>query len=840
MKGCMNKKCGTTSFGELKTGWNLRSGDFALLCLKCGSAFDQHIYCEEFHTDESGWRQCDSCGKRLHCGCIVSLSLIELLDDGGVKCIGCVRNSDPNSSSNGGKSARYGLSTLSENTLGIENHKDNHGSHRLPVPHNLNTNVSLGLPKQENLIYRTAETGATTLSPPPPLSIDAMVNCGAQKGESTWASNLAQPSMGSFLKESLDVSSNNMQNIEHYESVAHPNLNISLSILSGNLQFSSGTVTDEREQIKMSNVFNQGFASPHLVPTPPKLAFPPAAEANMSTMPQLRLARPPGEGRGRHQLLPRYWPRITDQELLQISGDSKCTIIPLFEKVLSASDAGRIGRLVLPKACAEAYFPPISQPEGLPIKIQDVKGNEWVFQFRFWPNNNSRMYVLEGVTPCIQSMQLQAGDTVTFSRKDPEGKLVMGFRKASNSSMQNLPVANGYSGFPQSMKGSTDTHMNALSRQLDSAGGNFNLQNIENIGEPTEEGLLLSSTTKKGRNIGAKSKRLLIDSQDAQTLRLTWEEVQNMLRPPLNAKPSVVVIEDFEFEEYEEPPVFGKSSVFATRSPGVIEQWAQCDNCSKWRRLPADYLLPPKWTCMDNAWDPIRCFCAAPDELSPRELEVFLNINKDSTKKRMTMANKVGQERESCGLSALANAAVLGDNPNESGSSAVATTTKHPRHRAGCSCIVCIQPPSGKGKHNSACTCTVCMTVKRRFKTLMMRKKKRHSDQEAQLVLKTSHTDKCNKKDDKVDDNVVDQNIMAELGDCCSGLDLNCHPELEVDLKAQDSRGNVVNASTPEEQVEETERQPVEEQTVSPSLREQVLPIDGSCEPVNTNKPSDS
>ncbi|KAL6992645.1 B3 domain-containing transcription repressor val2 [Sarracenia purpurea var. burkii] len=80
--------------------------------------------------------------------------------------------------------------------------------------------------------------------------------------------------------------------------------------------------------------------------------------------------------------------------------------------MLSASDAGRIGRLVLPKKCAETYFPPISQPEGLPLKVQDSKGKEWTFQFRFWPNNNSRMYVLEGVTPCIQSMQLQAGDIV--------------------------------------------------------------------------------------------------------------------------------------------------------------------------------------------------------------------------------------------------------------------------------------------------------------------------------------------------------------------------------------------------------------------------------------------
>lgn len=59
----------------------------------------------------------------------------------------------------------------------------------------------------------------------------------------------------------------------------------------------------------------------------------------------------------------------------------------------------------------QAYFPPISQSEGLPLKVQDAKGTEWTFQFRFWPNNNSRMYVLEGVTPCIQSMQLRAGDT---------------------------------------------------------------------------------------------------------------------------------------------------------------------------------------------------------------------------------------------------------------------------------------------------------------------------------------------------------------------------------------------------------------------------------------------
>lgn len=35
-------------------------------------------------------------------------------------------------------------------------------------------------------------------------------------------------------------------------------------------------------------------------------------------------------------------------------------------------------------------------------------------------------------------------------------------------------------------------------------------------------------------------------------------------------------------------------------------QWAQCEDCLKWRKLPACALLPSKWTCSDNSWDPER------------------------------------------------------------------------------------------------------------------------------------------------------------------------------------------------------------------------------------------
>ncbi|KAK9093162.1 hypothetical protein Syun_028073 [Stephania yunnanensis] len=102
-----------------------------------------------------------------------------------------------------------------------------------------------------------------------------------------------------------------------------------------------------------------------------------------------------------------------------------------------------------------------------------------------------------------------------------------------------------------------------------------------------------------------------------------------------------------------------KKTIFTARSSGGQDQWAQCDNCSKWRRLPMDVLVPPKWSCIDNAWDPKRCVCS--------------------------------------GLDALATTAVLGEEWGDSGATCVATTTKHPRHRPGCTCIACIQPPSEHG-----------------------------------------------------------------------------------------------------------------------------------------------
>ncbi|XP_011095138.1 B3 domain-containing transcription repressor VAL2 isoform X1 [Sesamum indicum] len=793
---CMNGMCASSNSLEWRKGWPLRSGGFATLCDNCGTAYKQLVFCEMFHSDETGWRECASCGKRLHCGCIASSSLLELLDTGGVSCKGCSKSSKLPSTPLEEKHKACDLSTENGGDLNFcrmapaqsgddaENDRQEH----LPPPQTVDT-----IPrKQEDDFAGSGEIGYKLLPSFNQSSIGPSKSCDA-------------------LQETRSAKS-------VHESLVQTNLSISLSA-SSNSNSLTGVIAEERQLSTAICSFQQGCRPRHLLPRLPNSILAAGLETNSGTISQLRVARPPVEGRVKNQLLPRYWPRITDQELQQISGDSNSTIVPLFEKVLSASDAGRIGRLVLPKACAEAYFPPISQPEGLPLRIQDVKGKEWVFQFRFWPNNNSRMYVLEGVTPCIQSMQLQAGDTVTFSRMDPEGKLLMGFRKASNSisvqkeshysmnsgalqgetllgSAENLPLMSGYSGLLQSLKGSRNSSMNVYS-------GNINPKIIEK--NVTGDNLLaqpLLLPERKRRNIGPKSKRLLIDGHDSLELRLSWEEVQEMLRPPPSTKPSTISVEDHEFEEFEEPPVFGKRSIFIVRLSGEHEQWTQCDSCFKWRKMPIDVLLPPKWTCRDNITDQARSSCSAPDELSPRELENLLRMNKDFTKRRVPTSLKPVHENESQDLETLTNAAAVGGGMNEPGASSVATTTKHPRHRPGCSCIVCIQPPSGKGKHKPTCLCNVCMTVKRRFKTLMMRKKKRQSEREAEIAQRNQFASAAEEAEvDSVSHQVSPQLVGSDnakksesemLFRCQSdgqsqenaeilkgGLDLNCCPGRE-------------------------------------------------------------
>lgn len=97
--------------------------------------------------------------------------------------------------------------------------------------------------------------------------------------------------------------------------------------------------------------------------------------------------------------------------------------------------------------------------------------------------------------------------------------------------------------------------MNELSRTVHLPNGDVGWPTNEQLGGKLMSGSfpssMLVSDKKRSRNIGSKSKRFLIESQDTLELIHTWEESQDMLFPPLLLNPTIVTVEDNEFEEYE-------------------------------------------------------------------------------------------------------------------------------------------------------------------------------------------------------------------------------------------------------------------------------------------------
>mmetsp|Transcript_36036 Transcript_36036/g.80206 ORF Transcript_36036/g.80206 Transcript_36036/m.80206 type:complete len:285 (-) Transcript_36036:916-1770(-) len=102
-----------------------------------------------------------------------------------------------------------------------------------------------------------------------------------------------------------------------------------------------------------------------------------------------------------------------------------------FEKALTSSDASGSGRVVIPKAIAEQYFPRLEQQNGLPVRAVDTRGREYTFKFRFWINNQvSRMYLLEGAGELHHAYKMSVGDVMVFAQK-PDGTLVVAGRPAT-------------------------------------------------------------------------------------------------------------------------------------------------------------------------------------------------------------------------------------------------------------------------------------------------------------------------------------------------------------------------------------------------------------------------
>jgi hypothetical protein len=116
--------------------------------------------------------------------------------------------------------------------------------------------------------------------------------------------------------------------------------------------------------------------------------------------------------------------------------------IVFFEKSLTSSDASGSGRVVIPKAIAEQYFPRLEQQNGIPVTAVDTRGREYTFKYRFWVNNQSRMYLLEGAGELHRAYKMNVGDVMVFAQK-PDGSLVVAGRPATKVCFGDVGVRQG-------------------------------------------------------------------------------------------------------------------------------------------------------------------------------------------------------------------------------------------------------------------------------------------------------------------------------------------------------------------------------------------------------------
>ncbi|XP_047954228.1 B3 domain-containing protein Os07g0563300-like isoform X1 [Salvia hispanica] len=714
MEVCFNSNCRESS-EKWKRGWRRRTGEYAHLCDPCASAYEDGKFCETFHTNASGWRCCESCGKQIHCGCIVSFHMFVLLDAGGIECLTCAKKSYMMTPNPAWPPPLHFLPSHPERMKDISMKTWSGIAASGPVPWHqapslfngpsIQANDQLKMPFEVDVsdgIGRYGLSERLSMASPEMKQERSCARLANGKMRFGPPEILQNGNIGFKVKEQHCPFTSDFKPIYSRNDTSS---NQSLGVASSS--------KNETDDAPISSILSQ---SPSVSITVGKQVFS-SSGLDSCGEGQIRDEKSRGDVRSRNQLLPRYRPQITNKELQKISGDLKC-ITPLFEKMLSASDAGRIGRLVLPKKCAEAYFPSINQAEGLPLNVQDIKGKEWVFQFRFWPNNNSRMYVLEGITPCIQSMQLQAGDVVTFSRLEPEGKLIMGGRKASVVPSFDQGEVNVI-GSETSSPGDA----NARNKSADIVTVNGHMK------EKVLEDKHVIPAKRKNNYINAKSKRLRIENEDMMELKLTYKEAQSLIRAPEKSVPSSCIVDGCEFEEFEEcEPVIGRPTLFGIDHSGEKIQWVQCEDCLKWRKVPANALVPSNWTCSDNAWDLHRSTCSSAEELTNVLLKQLLPaMNKDPRNKEESSERDADVSVAVEGHDTLANSTIQGEGKGLIASSE--NRTKHPCHRPGCTCIVCLQPPSGKGtKHGPSCDCGVCTPLRFRFRTLMERLEKKQTE----------------------------------------------------------------------------------------------------------------
>ncbi|CAM6045556.1 unnamed protein product [Sphagnum compactum] len=347
------------------------------------------------------------------------------------------------------------------------------------------------------------------------------------------------------------------------------------------------------------------------------------------------------------------------------------TMTLLFEKVASITDCRSTGHFVLPKRKVEEHFPALSRPGGVWMKLLDEFGKEWAFEFCFWHSKESRIYYFKKFYPYVQSTDLRGGDTVYFSRIEPQGTLFMGYRKQNSvaskydqaaatpaTSMNDpdyLPSSSEHgSGCVGDQKSALlaprnelrlygADHVNSLDRVFTKRKRRKESPSFfahgTNVIDQLAPGEALVGEKAAGRQDTKSQVMQHMDSRTSGPLSskwkrlreyaeeyIEWEEMHGLLQPLPGVLPTIVTIEGHDFEEYKEAPVLTKRTFFSSDLCRGGDKWVMCDNCGSWRRLSSDTFVPSPWICSNNIKDPERSHCNTPQELSDDKIEQLLGF----------------------------------------------------------------------------------------------------------------------------------------------------------------------------------------------------------------------
>lgn len=119
----------------------------------------------------------------------------------------------------------------------------------------------------------------------------------------------------------------------------------------------------------------------------------------------------------------------------------------LLRKELTVTDVGELGRIVLPKRDAEYQLPRLEAKEGKLLTMEDYNSiNKWTLRYKWWPNNKSRMYILENTAYFVKYYNLREKDEIIVY-KDAQEKLVIRGKKGPSSASPGTYPSLRHSGF---------------------------------------------------------------------------------------------------------------------------------------------------------------------------------------------------------------------------------------------------------------------------------------------------------------------------------------------------------------------------------------------------------